>query len=136
MCLKFFLKIKILHLNSRNIRPFYPYLKRDSIYIRPLTPIIIHNSCRYQDLKYVMPFATPGIIYATMQFRDRNLEIKQPKYCVERILKDKFSFNYNKIKLNYDKQTFSYNLDDFRNNIDEAFDIKLQHTISKSNKQK
>ncbi|MFC5194196.1 hypothetical protein ACFPH8_02525 [Bizionia hallyeonensis] len=120
-------------LNTFNSLEMYA---KNFTFLQGSTQQIVHNSCRYQDLKYVMPFATPGIIYATMQFRDRNLEIKQPKYCVERILKDKFSFNYNKIKLNYDKQTFSYNLDDFRNNINEAFDINLQQTISKSNKQK
>ncbi|MBA6151931.1 tRNA lysidine(34) synthetase [Gelidibacter maritimus] len=102
-------------------------------FLQGSTQQVIHNSCRFHKLKYIMPFASPGVIYATMKYRNDKLEITQPKYCVERILKEKFNFDYNNIKLDYNNQTFSYNLDELRKNVNEEFEKCLSASISKTN---
>lgn len=104
-------------------------------FLQGTTQQVIHNSCKYHNIRYVMPFGTPEIIYSTLQYRDIKLEIKNPKYSVENILKEKFNLNYNAVKLNYNKQTFSYNLDELRAKVNEEFENCLTKiTNKKANK--
>lgn len=60
---------------------------------------IVVNSSKSAGLKTIMPFATPKIIYSTIKYKDEKKEIKTPKYVIERILEDEFSFFYNKLQL-------------------------------------
>lgn len=57
---------------------------------------VVVNSSKYNQLNTIMPFATPEIIYNTVKYKDENLEIKSPKYVIEKILKEEFSFYYKK----------------------------------------
>ena len=95
-------------------------------FLQGSTQQIVNNSCKYYQIKSIMPFASPNIIYATMQHRVINLEIKKPKYCVENILLSNFKFNYNDIKINYIKQDFEHNLDELRNNVTINFENSLK----------
>ena len=95
-------------------------------FLQGSTQQIVHNSCKYHGVKYIMPFASPQIIYATMANRDRKLEINKPKYCVERILKDKFNFDYNQVKLNFIDQKFDYNLDELREKVNKEYENSLE----------
>lgn len=101
-------------------------------FLQGTTQQIIHNSCRYNQVKYLMPFASPGIIYSTMQNREIKLEIEQPKYCVDRILRKNFYFDYSKVKTNFEKRKFEYNLDELRAKINNEFEKSLSSLISKS----
>ena len=60
---------------------------------------VVVNSSKINNLLTIMPFATPNIIYKTIELKDENLEIKQPKYVIEQILEKEFSFYYNNLKL-------------------------------------
>ena len=53
---------------------------------------VVLNSVKSQDFyTIIMPFATPQILYATVAYKDENLEIKKPKYVVEALLNKKYS---------------------------------------------
>ena len=60
---------------------------------------IVINSSKKYNLTTIMPFATPKIIYSTIRYKNESLEIKKPKYVIESILVDEFSFYYKKLKL-------------------------------------
>jgi len=58
---------------------------------------VVVNSSKCFNLKTIMPFATPKIVYSTIRYKDENREIKEPKYVINEILIDKFNFNYVKV---------------------------------------
>ncbi|APY08482.1 hypothetical protein BWZ20_09300 [Winogradskyella sp. J14-2] len=60
---------------------------------------VVVNSSKANNLLTIMPFATPNIIYETIELKDENLEIRKPKYVIEQILENQFSFYYNNLKL-------------------------------------
>ncbi len=60
---------------------------------------VVVNSSKYYGLNTVMPFATPKIIYATVTNKDEKEEITNPKYVIEKILIEEFSFFYKDLKL-------------------------------------
>jgi hypothetical protein len=102
-------------------------------FLQGSTQQIVNNSCKYYQIKSIMPFASPNIIYATMQHRVINLEIKNPKYCVENILLSNFNFNYDNIKINYKKENFENNLDKLRHSVNINFEKSLQKILLTSN---
>lgn len=59
---------------------------------------VVVNSSKINKILTIMPFATPNIIYNTIKYKDENLEIKKPKYIIDGILEEEFSFHYNKLK--------------------------------------
>lgn len=59
---------------------------------------VVVNSSKINKILTIMPFATPNIIYNTIKYKDENLEIKKPKYIIDTILEEEFSFHYNKLK--------------------------------------
>lgn len=87
---------------------------------------VVVNSARHYGVNVIMPFATPNIIYSTIKFKDEKLEIRNPKYVVDEILKEEFGFDYeslikkSKEKLSgikYIKQSANYN---FKEEYDKA----------------
>ena len=59
---------------------------------------VVINSASASNLEVIMPFATPNIIYSTTAYKDEELEIRNPKYVVNNILQDEFSFFFDKYK--------------------------------------
>lgn len=55
---------------------------------------VVVNSARYNNVKVVMPFATPNIIYSTVKYKNEMLDIIKPKYVIDNILDQAFQFNY------------------------------------------
>jgi hypothetical protein len=55
---------------------------------------VVVNSAFFNKLNLVMPFATPSIIYNTIVYKNEKIEIKNPKYSIDIILRDFFQFNY------------------------------------------
>ncbi|PCE66554.1 asparagine synthetase B family protein [Sediminicola luteus] len=47
---------------------------------------VVINASKEAEVYTIMPFATPAIIYATIENKDENDEIKEPKYVVNDIL--------------------------------------------------
>jgi asparagine synthetase B (glutamine-hydrolysing) len=63
---------------------------------------VVVKSALDNNLKVVMPFATPNIIYTTIAYKNEREEINTPKYVLDYILKDKFGIDY---KEQYKKMT-------------------------------
>lgn len=61
---------------------------------------VVVNSSKKYNIDTIMPFATPEIIYSTIKYKNESLEIKKPKYVIDNILKDEFSFFYDELDLN------------------------------------
>lgn len=61
---------------------------------------VVVNSSKLNQILTIMPFSTPNIIYTTIKYKDENLEIKKPKYIIERILEEEFAFHYDALKIN------------------------------------
>lgn len=55
-------------------------------------------SVSLNDLKIILPFCTPKIIYSTVKNTDYKYEILNPKSVTYRILKNSFNFKFEKLK--------------------------------------
>jgi len=91
-----YIKRKTEHLKSFESKKMY--VKSLSFMQGSDNQVVVNSSKQYK-LQTIMPFATPGIIYNTIRFKDNNLEIKTPKYVIDYILKEDFSFFYDNLEL-------------------------------------
>ena len=55
---------------------------------------VVVKSAMKNNLKVLMPFATPNIVYSTIAFKNEKEEIYNPKYALDYILRNKFEIYY------------------------------------------
>lgn len=93
---------------------------------------VVLNSSRQENLEVIMPFATPGIIYSTIMYKDINLEINKPKYVVDAILKEKFLFDYENLEIKKEiLESTTKNNKNYLIEMDILFIAKINELFSK-----
>lgn len=89
---------------------------------------VVINSAKHFNLKVIMPFATPKIIYSTIKFKDDYLESKKPKYVVDKILDNKFNFE---IKSNFELGFLNSIIFNSKNIVDNNYLKKYEKYVTR-----
>ena len=89
---------------------------------------VVINSAKHFNLKVIMPFATPKIIYSTIKFKDDYFESKKPKYVVDKILENKFNFT---IKSNFELGFLNSIIFNSKNIVDNNYLKKYEKYVTR-----